>query len=62
MRFLSTRSAPFLLSGPPGRARGCNYAMIVMGVSARPGEELFFGNTALAVLREGDSAVLYVAS
>ena len=29
-----------------------NYAMIVMGVSVRPGEDLFFGNTVTAVLKE----------
>ena len=39
-----------------------NYALIVMGVSVRPGEELFFGNTAQAVLRDGKNPVLYVAS
>jgi Kef-type K+ transport system membrane component KefB/nucleotide-binding universal stress UspA family protein len=39
-----------------------NYAMIVMGVSVRHGEELFFGNTAQAVLRGGICPVLCVAS
>jgi nucleotide-binding universal stress UspA family protein len=39
-----------------------NYAMIVMGVSARPGEELFFGNTATAVLKAWENPVLMVAS
>ena len=37
-------------------------AMIVMGVSARPGEQLFFGNTASAVLKESRQSVLLVAS
>ncbi len=39
-----------------------NIAMIVMGVSARPGEELFFGNTATAVLKAWDRPVLMLAS
>jgi Kef-type K+ transport system membrane component KefB/nucleotide-binding universal stress UspA family protein len=39
-----------------------NYAMIVMGVSARPGEELFFGNTATRILKEWDGATLMLAS
>jgi Kef-type K+ transport system membrane component KefB/nucleotide-binding universal stress UspA family protein len=39
-----------------------NTAMIVMGVNARPGEELFFGNTVTAVLKEWKSPALMVAS
>ena len=39
-----------------------NYAMIVMGVSARTGESLFFGNTATAVLKDGAIPVLMVAT
>jgi Kef-type K+ transport system membrane component KefB/nucleotide-binding universal stress UspA family protein len=39
-----------------------NFAMIVMGVSARPGEELFFGNTASAVLRDCKAPLLFLAS
>jgi Kef-type K+ transport system membrane component KefB/nucleotide-binding universal stress UspA family protein len=39
-----------------------NITMIVMGVSARPGEELFFGNTATAVLKAWDRPVLMLAS
>ena len=42
-------------------ARG-NYAMIVMGVSTRPGEELFFGNTTTAVLKDWKNPILMVAS
>ncbi|HVV27639.1 MAG TPA: cation:proton antiporter [Rhizomicrobium sp.] len=38
------------------------YAMIVMGVSARPGRELFFGNTATKVLAEWKHAILMLAS
>jgi nucleotide-binding universal stress UspA family protein len=36
--------------------------MIVMGVSARPGEELFFGNTATAVLKDWKAPILMLAS
>ena len=38
------------------------YGMIVMGVSPRPGEELFFGNTAAAVFRDWKKPLLLVAS
>jgi len=41
---------------------GRNFAMIVMGVSARPGEELFFGNTATAVLKGWEAPILLLAS
>ncbi len=37
-------------------------AMIVMGVSARPGEELFFGNTATTILKDWEKPVLMLAS
>jgi len=43
------------------QARG-NTAMIVMGVSARPGDELFFGNTATRILKEWGGATLMLAS
>jgi nucleotide-binding universal stress UspA family protein len=36
--------------------------MIVMGVTARPGEDLFFGNTAASVLQEWRSPLLFIAS
>jgi Kef-type K+ transport system membrane component KefB/nucleotide-binding universal stress UspA family protein len=39
-----------------------NTAMIVMGVSARPGDELFFGNTATRILKEWSGATLMLAS
>ncbi|HVV60566.1 MAG TPA: cation:proton antiporter [Pseudolabrys sp.] len=35
---------------------------IVMGVVRRPGEKLFFGDTAAAVLEKSESSVLFVAS
>ncbi len=41
---------------------GRGQAMIVMGVSARPGEQLFFGNTAVSVLKESRQSVLLVSS
>jgi Kef-type K+ transport system membrane component KefB/nucleotide-binding universal stress UspA family protein len=39
-----------------------NYAMIIMGVSARPGEELFFGTTATKVLQHWGKPILFLAS
>ena len=39
-----------------------NYALIVMGVSVRPGEDLFFGNTATAVLKDWSGPALMVAT
>jgi Kef-type K+ transport system membrane component KefB/nucleotide-binding universal stress UspA family protein len=41
-------------------ARG--FSMIVMGVSTRPGEDLFFGNTATAVLKGWPGPILMLAS
>jgi Kef-type K+ transport system membrane component KefB/nucleotide-binding universal stress UspA family protein len=38
------------------------YEMIVMGVSSRTGDELFFGNTAAAIFREWKNPLLLVAS
>jgi hypothetical protein len=34
----------------------------VLGVSRRPGETLFFGNMAAAVLERCDTAILFVAT
>jgi nucleotide-binding universal stress UspA family protein len=39
-----------------------NYSMVVMGVSTRPGEDLFFGNTATAILKGWHGAILMLAS
>jgi nucleotide-binding universal stress UspA family protein len=39
-----------------------NFTMVVMGVSARPGEELFFGNTATAILKDWKAPILLLAS
>ena len=41
---------------------GRGATMIAMGVSARPGEELFFGNTATAVLKGWQAPILMLAS
>jgi nucleotide-binding universal stress UspA family protein len=38
------------------------YDLIVLGVARRPGETLFFGNMAAAVLERCDTAVVFVAS
>jgi len=38
------------------------YDLIVLGVSRRPGETLFFGNTAASVLQRSDTSNLFVAS
>jgi Kef-type K+ transport system membrane component KefB/nucleotide-binding universal stress UspA family protein len=38
------------------------YDLIVLGVSRRPGETLFFGNTAAAVLDRSETSNLFVAS
>jgi Kef-type K+ transport system membrane component KefB/nucleotide-binding universal stress UspA family protein len=38
------------------------YDLIVLGVSRRPGEMLFFGNTAAAVLERSPTSILFVAS
>jgi Kef-type K+ transport system membrane component KefB/nucleotide-binding universal stress UspA family protein len=38
------------------------YNLIVMGVTQRPGDQLFFGNTASAILKGWKGAALFVAS
>lgn len=38
------------------------YDLIVLGVSRRPGETLFFGNTAASVLDRAETSNLFVAS
>jgi Kef-type K+ transport system membrane component KefB/nucleotide-binding universal stress UspA family protein len=42
------------------RDEGCN--LIVMGVNRRPGEALFFGNVAAAVLENAKASILFVSS
>ena len=56
---ISSRSAA---SGAILKEAGNNTMMIVMGVSARPGEELFFGNTVTEVLKDWKGAALLIAS
>lgn len=44
------------------RSAASGHGLIVMGVSRRPGDELFFGNTAHAVLKKWPGPILFVAS
>jgi Kef-type K+ transport system membrane component KefB/nucleotide-binding universal stress UspA family protein len=39
-----------------------NHDLIVMGVSRRPGNVLFFGNTAAALMKDWEGPILFVAS
>ena len=43
-------------------AKRGGYDLIVLGVTRRPGETLFFGNMAAALLERCDTAILFVAS
>ena len=43
-------------------AKRGNYDLVVLGVTRRPGDTLFFGNMAAAVLERCDTAILFVAS
>jgi nucleotide-binding universal stress UspA family protein len=36
--------------------------LVVMGVGRRPGEKLFFGDTAAALLEKSGSSLMFVAS
>jgi nucleotide-binding universal stress UspA family protein len=36
--------------------------LVVVGVSRRPGEKLFFGDTAAALLEKSERSLLFVAS
>ena len=36
--------------------------LIMMGVSRRPGDKLFFGDTAAAVLEKSPTSIVFVAS
>jgi nucleotide-binding universal stress UspA family protein len=55
---ISPRASPALAILRQARR---DFTWIVMGVSPRPGEELFFGNTATAVLREWHNPILVLA-
>jgi nucleotide-binding universal stress UspA family protein len=43
-------------------AKNGDHNLIIMGVSRRPGEKLFFGNTATAVLEKAEVSLMFVAS
>jgi nucleotide-binding universal stress UspA family protein len=44
------------------REAGRGYGLVVLGVSRRPGDVLFFGNTASTVLERSTTSILFVAS
>jgi nucleotide-binding universal stress UspA family protein len=44
------------------QAQRAKYDLLVMGVSRRPGEKLFLGETAAAVLHHAPGAVLFLAT
>jgi nucleotide-binding universal stress UspA family protein len=44
------------------REAGRGYDLVVIGVSRRPGDVLFFGNTAAALLERSPTSNLFVAS
>lgn len=44
------------------REAGRGYDLVVLGVSRRPGDMLFFGNSAAAVLERSPTSILFVAS
>jgi nucleotide-binding universal stress UspA family protein len=43
-------------------ARKGGYDLIVMGVNRRPGEKLFFGNTAATILAKPPSSILLLST
>ena len=47
---------------PQGNAPAAQHNLIVMGVGRRPGEKLFFGDTAAALLEKSDRSLLFVAT
>jgi hypothetical protein len=52
------RKAALLHGWPASR----KHNLVVMGVSRRPGEKLFFGDTAAALLEKSERSLLFVAS
>jgi nucleotide-binding universal stress UspA family protein len=44
------------------REAGRGYDLVVLGVSRRPGDMLFFGNSAAAVFERSPTSILFVAS
>jgi nucleotide-binding universal stress UspA family protein len=45
-----------------GEVERRNHNLVVMGVGRRPGEKLFFGDTAAALLEKSERSLLFVAS
>jgi nucleotide-binding universal stress UspA family protein len=56
---VAERAADEAILGEIGRR---NHNLVVMGVGRRPGERLFFGDTAAALLEKSERSVLFVAS
>ena len=51
-----------IAEAPILKEAGNEYGLIVMGVSRRPGDVLFFGNTAAALMNRWKGPILFVAS
>jgi nucleotide-binding universal stress UspA family protein len=45
-----------------GEAKRRKHNLIVIGVGRRPGEKLFFGDTAANLLEKSENSLLFVAS
>ena len=43
-------------------AKKVKHDLIIMGVSRRPGDKLFFGDTAAAVLERSPGSIVFIAS
>ena len=56
---VAEQSADEAILGEIGRR---NHNLVVMGVGRRPGEKLFFGDTATALLEKSERSLLFVAS
>jgi Kef-type K+ transport system membrane component KefB/nucleotide-binding universal stress UspA family protein len=56
---VTERAADEAILGEVGRR---NHNLVVMGVGRRPGEKLFFGDTAAALLEKSERSLLFVAS
>jgi Kef-type K+ transport system membrane component KefB/nucleotide-binding universal stress UspA family protein len=56
---VAERTADEAILGELGRRR---YNLAVMGVGRRPGEKLFFGDTAAALLEKSEQSLLFVAT
>ena len=56
---VTERAADEAILGELGRR---NHNLVVLGVGRRPGEKLFFGDTAAALLKKSERSLLFVAS